>query len=39
MTFGSGANGCLGHGNYHDVTQVKNYLWIRVTVYCSMSSE
>lgn len=23
MTFGSGANGCLGHGNHADVTQVK----------------
>ncbi|XP_064624629.1 serine/threonine-protein kinase Nek8-like [Lineus longissimus] len=23
MTFGSGANGCLGHGNTHDVTQAK----------------
>ncbi|XP_077981565.1 serine/threonine-protein kinase Nek8-like [Glandiceps talaboti] len=23
MTYGSGANGCLGHGNYHDVTQAK----------------
>ena len=22
MTFGSGANGCLGHGNYNDVSQV-----------------
>ena len=24
MTYGSGANGCLGHGNFNDVTQV-NY--------------
>ncbi|XP_069125944.1 serine/threonine-protein kinase Nek8-like [Argopecten irradians] len=23
MTFGSGANGCLGHGNYNDVVQAK----------------
>ncbi|KAL5016244.1 hypothetical protein ScPMuIL_005833 [Solemya velum] len=23
MTFGSGANGCLGHGNYNDVSQAK----------------
>ncbi|XP_033115096.1 serine/threonine-protein kinase Nek8-like [Anneissia japonica] len=23
MTYGSGAHGCLGHGNYHDVTQAK----------------
>lgn len=23
MTFGSGANGCLGHGNYNDITQAK----------------
>ncbi|KAM9801556.1 serine/threonine-protein kinase Nek8 [Neosynchiropus ocellatus] len=23
MTFGSGSNGCLGHGNYNDVTQPK----------------
>ncbi|CAH1773932.1 unnamed protein product [Owenia fusiformis] len=23
MTFGSGANGCLGHGNHHDVSQAK----------------
>ncbi|XP_070562711.1 serine/threonine-protein kinase Nek8-like [Ptychodera flava] len=23
MTYGSGANGCLGHGNHHDVTQAK----------------
>ncbi|KAK7468188.1 hypothetical protein BaRGS_00036601 [Batillaria attramentaria] len=23
MTYGSGANGCLGHGNYNDVTQAK----------------
>lgn len=23
MTFGSGANGCLGHGNYNDVIQAK----------------
>lgn len=23
MTYGSGANGCLGHGNFNDVTQVK----------------
>ncbi|XP_072019218.1 serine/threonine-protein kinase Nek8-like [Amphiura filiformis] len=23
MTFGSGAHGCLGHGNYHDVSQAK----------------
>lgn len=22
MTFGSGSNGCLGHGNFNDVTQV-----------------
>jgi len=22
MTFGSGANGCLGHGNHNDVAQV-----------------
>lgn len=22
MTFGSGINGCLGHGNYEDVTTV-----------------
>ena len=22
MTFGSGANGCLGHGNFNDVSQV-----------------
>lgn len=22
MTFGSGSNGCLGHGNYNDITQV-----------------
>lgn len=22
MTYGSGANGCLGHGNLNDVTQV-----------------
>ncbi len=22
MTFGSGANGCLGHANYNDVAQV-----------------
>lgn len=24
MTFGSGSNGCLGHGNFNDVTQVSN---------------
>ncbi|XP_047017451.2 serine/threonine-protein kinase Nek8 isoform X2 [Ictalurus punctatus] len=23
MTFGSGSNGCLGHGNYNDITQPK----------------
>ncbi|XP_071952550.1 serine/threonine-protein kinase Nek8-like [Antedon mediterranea] len=23
MTYGSGAHGCLGHGNYHDVPQAK----------------
>ena len=23
MTFGSGSNGCLGHGNFHDVKQLK----------------
>ena len=23
MTYGSGAHGCLGHGNYHDVNQAK----------------
>lgn len=23
MTFGSGSNGCLGHGNFNDVTQVR----------------
>ena len=23
MTYGSGANGCLGHGNFNDVTQAK----------------
>lgn len=23
MTFGSGANGCLGHGNFNDVNQAK----------------
>lgn len=22
MTYGSGTQGCLGHGNYHDVMQV-----------------
>lgn len=22
MTFGSGSNGCLGHGNFTDVSQV-----------------
>ena len=22
MTFGSGSNGCLGHGNYHDIQHV-----------------
>ena len=23
MTFGSGSNGCLGHGNFNDVSQAK----------------
>ena len=23
MTYGSGAHGCLGHGDYHDVSQAK----------------
>ncbi|XP_074641765.1 serine/threonine-protein kinase Nek8-like [Tubulanus polymorphus] len=23
MTFGSGANGCLGHGNFHDISHAK----------------
>lgn len=26
MTFGSGSNGCLGHGNFNDVTQVHVHL-------------
>lgn len=26
MTFGSGANGCLGHGNHNDVAQVSLYV-------------
>ena len=26
MTFGIGTNGCLGHGNYQDVSQVLSFL-------------
>lgn len=29
MTFGSGSNGCLGHGNFNDVTQVDVTLFTR----------
>lgn len=29
MTFGSGSNGCLGHGNFNDVTQVHVTLFSR----------
>ena len=25
MTFGSGASGCLGHGNHKDISQVCSY--------------
>lgn len=32
MTFGSGSNGCLGHGNFNDVTQVDVTLFTRHSV-------
>lgn len=28
MTFGSGVNGCLGHGNFQDVAQVKGHITV-----------
>uniref|UniRef100_A0A4W5RQ10 non-specific serine/threonine protein kinase n=1 Tax=Hucho hucho TaxID=62062 RepID=A0A4W5RQ10_9TELE len=34
MTFGSGSNGCLGHGNFNDVTQPKI---VEVQVSCGAS--
>ena len=30
MTFGSGINGCLGHGDYDDVPKVREYMCVHV---------
>ena len=32
MTFGSGINGCLGHGNYDDVITVGDNRSISITI-------
>ena len=34
MTFGSGVNGCLGHGNYDDVTKVRHDECYGVSLWC-----
>lgn len=33
MTYGSGANGCLGHGNLNDVTQVGRHALTLYLIY------
>ncbi len=42
MTFGSGVNGCLGHGDFHDAAEVCSpfyfgFLLVYIVVHCSFS--